>query len=292
MKSMNGYHPLTVILYYAALSAVVMITMNALLIVIGLISSLTCYFMIRRSRDARSDLYFALLFLIMVAVNPIFSHKGVTVLFVLNDTPVTLEAFLFGIFASAMAIEMIYFFRSLSVIMTEDKLLAVFGVFSPKAALILSMALRYVPLFGRQAGKIEKSQKALGIYKEDSVPDALRAKLRIFSVLCTWALENGIITADSMSARGYGVRKRTEYKIYKFTKADALFLSISAALLAVVVSGALAGALKCDYYPTFKLAKPSLLSYIAYVSYALLAFIPIITETGERIKWKYLTSGI
>ena len=292
MKSMNEYHPLAVILYYAALSAVVMITMNALLIVMGLISSLTYYFMIRRSHDARSNIYFALLFLIMVAVNPIFSHKGSTVLFVMNDTPVTLEAFLFGVFASAMAIEMIYFFRALSVIMTEDKLLAVFGFFSPKTALVLSMALRYVPLFGRQAGKIEKSQKALGIYKEDNVPDTVRAKLRIFSVLCTWALENGIITADSMSARGYGVRKRTEYRLYKFRKADALLILITASLLAVVVAGALLGALNCDYYPVFKLADPTPLSYIAYISYALLALIPIINETGERIKWKYLTSRV
>ena len=292
MKCMNEYHPLTVILYYAALSVVVMVTMNALLIVTGLISSLTYYFMIRRARDARSNLYFALLFVIMAAVNPIFSHKGVTVLFVLNDTPVTLEAFLFGVFASAMAIEMIYFFRALSVIMTSDKLLSVFGFFSPKVALILSMALRYVPLFGRQAGKIDKSQKALGIYKEDSAPDTLRAKLRIFSVLCTWALENGIITADSMSARGYGVRKRSEYKVYKFRKADACFLLIAAALLSVVVSGALTGALRCDYYPAFKIAAPTLLSYFSYISYALLALIPIITETGERIKWKYLTSRI
>ena len=35
-------------------------------------------------------------------------------------------------------------------------------------------------------------------------------------IKCDVAFENGIITADSMSARGYGVRKRTEYKIYKF----------------------------------------------------------------------------
>lgn len=292
MRSMNEYHPLTVILYYAALSAVVMVTMNAILIVTGLISALTYYFMIRRARDLRSNLYFAILFVTMAAVNPIFSHKGVTVLFVLNDTPVTLEAFLFGVFASAMAIGMIYFFRSLSVIMTGDKLLAVFGVFSPKIALILSMAFRYVPLLGRQASKIGKSQKALGIYKEDSVPDAIRAKLRIFSVLSTWALENGIITADSMSARGYGVRRRSEYRLYRFGKSDAFFLLVVSALLAVVVAGVFTGALDCDYYPSFKIARVGALSYAAYISYSVLALMPIITEAVERIKWRYLRSKI
>jgi len=225
-------------------------------------------------------------------INPIISHKGVTVLFVVNDSPITLESFIYGCMTAGTVIAVLCLFRSFTRIMTSDKLLSVFSFLSPKLALVLSMAIRYIPLFGRQAKKIEYSQKALGIYKDENVIDRVRAKVRIFSALITWALECGIITANSMSARGYGSGKRSSYVVYKNDARDIAFIAITLCLLAVEIAAALNGATGISYYPNFVMTPPGALTYAAYASYAILSLMPIIFEIREDIRWKYLESKI
>ena len=46
----------------------------------------------------------------------------------------------------------------------------------------------------------------------------IRYALNMVSILVTWALENAIETADSMKSRGYGLRGRTAFSIYRFTE--------------------------------------------------------------------------
>ena len=48
----------------------------------------------------------------------------------------------------------------------------------------------------------------------------VRSALRVFSIVVTWSLESGIITADSMRCRGYGLPGRTAFSIYRFDDRD------------------------------------------------------------------------
>ncbi len=53
---------------------------------------------------------------------------------------------------------------------------------------------------------------------EGSLFNRIRAGFNMLSILVTWALENAIETSDSMRSRGYGLKGRTAFSIYKFTK--------------------------------------------------------------------------
>ena len=269
-----------------------MFCMNPVILALSLSGSLSLFLLRNGKKGALSHLVFLTVFVITALINPIFNHNGVTVLFVVNDNPVTLEALLYGIAAAAMIVSVIYWFRSFSQVMTSDKLLYLFGSASPKLALLLSMTLRYIPLFGLQAKKADNSQKALGLYKEDNAIDYVRGKGRVFSVMVTWALENGIITADSMAARGYGVGRRTFYSLYRFRKSDIAFIIVILTLSALTVAGIISGTLDFDFYPATSDIGLSPLSLTFYISYALLAFLPSLNEITEDIKWKHLRSKI
>ncbi len=69
------------------------------------------------------------------------------------------------------------------------------------------MAVRFIPLFRRQAERVSLSQKAMGLYAGDNYMDKARGAARVFSILLTWSLENAIDTAASMRARGYGIKR-------------------------------------------------------------------------------------
>jgi len=214
------------------------------------------------------------------------------VLFVMNHNPVTLEAFVYGAVLGCAILTVLYWFKSFQQIMTGDKLLYVFGSALPRMTLILSIALRYIPLLKQQIRRIRDSQKALGLFKDENLIDRLRGEMRIFSVLVTWALENGIITADSMSARGYGIGRRTRFAIFRFTVSDALMCLGCLILGGFVIWATASGSLEFAFYPHIKTHDLSITSSFAYVSYAILALFPSILELEESLRWKSLKSRI
>ena len=292
MKRFEEYNPFALFIYYAAVTSVSMFSMNPVSALCALLGALSLHFFIGKNRSIKTLLYPLLLFVIFSLANPIFSHNGKTVLFVMNNNPVTLEAFYYGAVMGLSIVSVLCQLCNFSAIMTSDKLLYVFGLVSPKLALILSMALRYIPLFREQARKTDNAQRAMGLYKDENIFDRLKGSVRVFSIVLTLAIENGITTADSMASRGYGTGRRTSFAIYRFRPSDIFLLISSAVLFGVSLSATALGATEYVFYPVLETPDVTVLSVSAYISYALLCFLPLITQVTERLRWKFLQSKI
>ncbi len=292
MQGFENYNPITISLYFLTVAGIAMFCMNPILLGISLLGASSLFILRNKQKELKSHFMYLGLFIVMSLVNPLFSHNGATVLFVINDSPITLEATVYGIVAALMVLSVLYWFRSFTQIMTSDRLLYVFGKLSPKLTLVLSMGLRYIPLFVKQTKKVNNTQIAMGLYKEDNILDMVKGGIRVFSVMLTWALENGIVTADSMAARGYGTHKRTNFSIFRFRKADSIFIFVTLLLGTMVCVAVATNTLDFNYYPEITYNKISHISILGLSSYTLLSFLPIITEIKEEIKWKYLRSKI
>lgn len=290
MRSFEDLNPISVSVYFLLITSISMFTMDIFLIIISFFGALTYFFSKNGLSNPKVHIFPLLLFLITALINPFISHNGATVLFVLNNNPVTLEAFLYGLCMAIMLTSVLYWFKLFSDIMTSDKLIYVFGALSPKVALMLSLSLRYVPYFTSQVKKVKSAQTALGLYKEDNIIDRIKGGVRIFSVMVTWVLENGIITADSMTARGYGIGKRSRFSIFSWKSWDILLLVLSFAFSSV--------SLFClknvsfSYYPYFELPELNIKTIIGYVSYFALSLLPTIIHAKEAAKWRFLRSKI
>lgn len=292
MRALKDYNPVTSAVYFFAVAGVAMFSMNPVLLFISLCGAVLFYTVQNGGKNGAVHIFSFALFIITALINPLVYHNGTTVLFVLNNNAVTLEAAAYGLAAACMVVAVLYWFRSFTAIMTGDKLLYLFGKLSPKLALVFSMGLRYVPLFKKQALNIDGTQTALGLYKDDNIIDRFRGKLRVFSVLLTWALENGIVTADSMSARGYGIGKRSHFSVFRMRRDDVIFLLVTLSLFALTVYSIGVGAMEFAYYPSMGAAGSSPAALLGYIAYGALTLLPTLTETGEKIKWKYLRSKI
>ena len=286
MRSFESYNPIVLLVYFLAVSSIVMFTMNPVLIATALVAMFVSSLVMVRRGSHKYYIYILIIFILTSAANPVFSHNGVTVLFVLNDNPVTLEACLYGAGMGATIAAVLMMMRVFVEIMTCDKLLYIIGATSPKLALLVSMTLRFIPMFRRQAEKVENTQKTLGMYNDENIIDTIRGKMRIFSIMTTWGLENGIITADSMSARGYGTGRRTSYSPYRFRKTDAFLLAVILGLTAFVLTAAAFDKLKFVFYPRLSAIPAGPAAIASYVLYALLCILPLVNEIGEKIRWK------
>lgn len=292
MNTLAELNPIAAFLWLILTAGIAMFLMNPAMLLISLIGALSYYLL--RNPDTRLKEYagYLMLFGLSVLLNPIFSHAGSSVLFILNDNPITLEAVLYGLVFGLMLLSALYWFRSFQQIMTSDKLLYVFGSALPKLTLILSIALRYIPLLRQQAKRVRDAQRALGLFREENLIDRIRGEVRIFSVLVSWALENGVITADSMSARGYGIGRRTRFALFHFRMKDGLACLLCLLLSSVTIWAAASGSLTCSYYPSFAMPAPTPLAIAATIAYALLSLLPVIMEVEEMIRWKFLKSKI
>lgn len=292
MNVLSDVNPIAAFLWLMMAAGIAMFCFNPILLALSLAGAMLYFFVRNPDAKLRSQAAYLPLFLATALLNPLFVHNGTTVLFVINHNPITLEAFRYGLVLGGMILTVLYWFRSFQQVMTSDKLLYVFGSALPKLTLILSIALRYIPLLRRQTRRIRDAQKALGLFKDENIIDRLRGEMRIFSVLVTWALENGIITADSMSARGYGIGRRTRFALFHFRLRDAVLCIICLALGGCTIAAIASGALSCSFYPRFTMPQPSSLGTVGCLSYGLLALFPGILEVEERIRWKSLKSRI
>ena len=292
MKRADSYNPIVVTIYFIAIICISMFCMNPAILLISLVCALIYLIMRENGQLSKKYAYYILLFAIISIVNPIFSHRGDTILFILNDNPITLEALVYGAAMATAVLSTICWFSAYASIMTSDKLLYLTGRLSPKLSLIISIALRYISLFTVQVKKIKQSQMALGLFTEKNIIDKARGYVRIFSILITWALENGIVTAQSMEARGYGCGKRSNFTNFRFRRKDALVLFVVLMLWAMVIIGIAAGDMGYTFYPTCSIAGLSLWGTVGYTCYALLCMLFILLEVEDSIRWKYLESRI
>ena len=290
MRGFADYNPIAVTVYFLFVTGVTMFISDPVFTVISFLGAVLFTIMRGGEGQLKRHVFSLVLFLVTAMINPIVSHNGVTVLFFINDNPITLEATVYGCYNALTVIGVLYWFFAFSRIMDSDKLLYVFGAFSPKVALVLSMALRYIPLFSERSKRVRETQTVAGLYNDGNLPDKIRGGVRVFSIMTTWALENGIITADSMTARGYGQGRRSRFTPFRFLFGDVALIIIS--VIFTVASVWLTTGHKFVFYPALQFPSLTVTTAVGYTAYGVLALFPVINEWKEEIRWRYLRSRI
>lgn len=281
----SRFHPLVNLIFYLVVLGLTMFQMQLGLVLISIFSALVYFFCLKGQKGIKYLIMVGIIFLISSFINPLFSHKGGTLLFYLfTGNPVTLESILYGIVSSAIISGMLLWFSTFYQIMGVERMLGAVGRFMPHVALLISMILRFIPQYTKHQKEVslvnrEEDEKFIGKIKRGS---------RVFSITTTWALENSIYTADSMRARGFGVRKRTNYSNYKIEKRD-IGVIIWIVILAGIVFWSLNKNIIFTYYYPYVVYRGNVCIYIFYT---LLCLTPVFINIREGLRWHRLKSKI
>ena len=286
MNTFKNLHPITLICYFLSILTISMFSFNPVFVISGLFGAILYLLMINNKASIKTFVGYLFLFIIIAITNPLFSHNGATPLFFINDSRITLEALLYGVFLSTMIIEVMLWFRCFNLTFDNEKLMYFFGKTFPKLGLIISMALHYIPNLISEYKSILSVQKTFGGKK------GIGIYIKSFSAVITQSLENSIEKSNSMSARGYGKSKRTYYSNFKFTKYDLLYLVITVVLFIMSATSIILNTAYFNFYPTIEMNNITLLSALSYISFLLLSLLPFVFQVKEEIKWKYLVSKI
>lgn len=291
----SSFHPIINFFFFVVVILFTMFMMHPVFLVISLVAAATYSIYLNGKKAILFNLCGMLpLLLLSTIVNPLFNHQGATILtYFSSGNPLTLESIIYGLAAATMFVSVIMWFSCYNAVMTSDKFIYLFGRLIPSISLIFSMVLRFVPKFTSQAKKISAAQKCIGRdISNGNIRERIRNGMKIISILTTWALENGIETADSMRSRGYGLPGRTSFSIFRFSTRDKLVLGLL--LLATIFLFVAIAAKKIFivYYPLISLNENTVLAVAVYVAYTLLCFFPLIFDVVEDLRWRALKSRI
>lgn len=287
-------HPIVNFIFFAFVIGFSMFIMNPACLLISLVCALVNALYLNGKKAVRLSVLYLLPTIIIIAiVNPVFNHDGVTMLAYFPwDNPLTLESIIYGIATAVLLSSIVLWFSCFNEVMTSDKFIYLFGRIVPSLSLVLSMALRFVPRFIFQFNVIRNSQKCIGRDISDGkLLQRLKNAAKIISIMISWALENAIETADSMKSRGHGLKGRTAFSIYRFSKRDAAVLSIIMTSGVILIIMSVLDVAKFRYFPSVKgnvISAPAIIYYALYFS---LMIMPLAINVWEGIKWKRLRSA-
>ena len=284
----SKYHPAVNFLFFVGAIGCGVIFQHPVYLLAGILTGGVYYLILNGAKGVKMLLGMVPLFLLLTAINPLFNTYGSRILFRLFGRPYTYEALLYGAAVAAMFVTMLLWFGCYNKVLTSDKFTSLFGNLIPAISLLLVMIFRLVPNFIRKAKQLTGARKAIDKGTGDSKKAKLQGAATVLGALTTWALEGGIVTGDSMRARGYGSAKRTSFMRYRMTLGDWLLLGAMLLLLTLTVIAAAFGQTAATYTPKLAIS-PVSWGVIPYTVYLL---IPILLHAKEAIQWHISRSKI
>jgi len=245
--------------------------------------------MLKGIKQIKTNLVYMIPMVIFMAViNPVFNHEGITVIGYMPDgNPITTESIAYGIVTAVMIVSVICHFFCYNEVMTSDKFIYLFGKIIPALSLVISMTLRFIPRLIRKFKEVSNAQKCIGRgLTEGNALTRLKNGITILSIVTTWSLENAVETSDSMKSRGYGIRGRTNYSIFKLGKRDIRMLAMIVITGGYVLAGAITGKMDFNFFPSIQYERMSAFNISVFFAYFILCMSPVIIEIMEVRKWK------
>ena len=282
------YHPIINFTYFCLVISFSMIFLHPILMLISFTAAFVYSVYLNGKGAVKFNLAFVIPMMIVAAlVNPLFNHSGMTILYYFRDNPITMESIAYGLATGFMFGSVIIWFSCYNAVITSDKFIYIFGKIIPAMSLVFAMVLRFIPKFKAQIKIVSNGQKCIGRdITNGTLTQRISHGIKIVSIMITWALENGIDTADSMRARGYGLPGRTSFSIFRFDSRDKIAGIVESVIVAFVVFAAVTGENTIQFFPYIKMSDLSVTGVTGYIAYLLFCFGPLIIDFVDQLKWR------
>ncbi|MBR4308502.1 MAG: hypothetical protein IKT58_02795 [Oscillospiraceae bacterium] len=280
-------HPLVSFLYFVMVILMGTVIRHPAYVAASCVAGAVYYALLRGRALFRLLLGLLPLAILVTLLNPLFNPRGATVLFVLFGRNVTMEALLYGAVTAGIFLLTFLWFGCYSYVMTTEKFISLFSGVIPSISLLLVMVLRMIPELGRKLRHIISARSGIGkgTGREESMSHRLGHGLKSLSILTDRALEGSVVTADSMTARGYGCGKRSSFYENKWRRSDLMTLSMMILLLGLSLW---LGKTDVKFIPKLRIP------YLGwgFGAYCLLLCLPIFMYGKEALRWRKLRSEI
>ena len=162
MRFFGNLHPAVSMAYFVLVLGLTLACMHPVTVVLSFLGASWFSIRLRGWRAYGHTMRFVgPMFLLIALANPLFNHRGVTMLFTINHLWYTLEAVCYGLVSGCSLCAVIMWFTCYQAVMTSDKFLYLFGKPFPGTSLLITMTLRFIPQLQQNRREIRQSQAML-----------------------------------------------------------------------------------------------------------------------------------
>ncbi|MEQ6390777.1 energy-coupling factor transporter transmembrane component T [Bacillaceae bacterium S4-13-58] len=288
-RGFRSLHPVILLLYYVIVISGLMLYQHPVFLLTASLMIIFINLLFDRGEQLKKWRWpIALMTVATLFFVPFFNRRGTIVAFYIGDYPVKLESVYLGIMTAFTLLCILMIFITFNQVVTPNKFVYLFHRVFPQWALLLLLSMRFVPLLQRRLLEMKDVQELKGLsVHEGTLRQRIKNGVLLLQALITWSMEESIQTADSMTARGYGRKKRTKYNSYLMKKRDwmsLLYLSVGGF---AILLGWWLGDGVLSLTPIVE--QPALIGreWFYLTVWVVLIGFPIWTEGKEIIKWKY-----
>lgn len=294
MQSINKINPVVIFIYFVCVIGLGMMITHPFYLLASLLISTGTIFLVNRKKAIKTMGLYFIAAIGICAVNPLLNSSGETVLFsYFGGRAYTLEALCYGFVMAMLFITVANWFSCYSGIISSDKFMYIFGKVIPSTSLLLSMVLRFVPVYSDKLSSISVARQSVG---KGLAVDTYKGKaengMTLVSALTSSVLEDSVLTANAMRSRGYGLSGRTSFSVYRFNLRDLLILITELILFTAIICISFFYGEETSFFPILELPQMNINFYLGIISYILLMCFPSIIILTEEIQWKHLKSKI
>jgi len=284
-------HPAVYVIYYLLLVILAFLYNDPYYMISFLICVSALIMLQGISREFKNVIQFFIpMSLLIIILNPLVAQVGTTRIYVLGSYFITLEALVYGILMSLSLLIILLLFASYNRAVSYQEMLYLFSKRFTHISMIIVMAMRFIPLLSYRLTEVNKisrfNQENQGNQKIESRVDKIKKTAQMLAVVVSWSLEESMLTAKSMKARGYGIMKRTSYLSYKLRKIDYLFILVISATTLICTMGLANGFGRIEIYPTLHFSVHESMFNPYYFSFLILLLPLIYLEFKERLIWR------
>ncbi len=271
-------HPAMHLIYFAAVITASAVFSHPCFMLCAYLCAFLCNLFVNGKRGFRRNLRFLLLAFLFMLFYSGYNHFGVTNLSVnLIGNRITLESIVRGSVIGIKAATLIMWLDTLCGVMTTDEIVYLFGRIAPKMSLYIAVFLRMLPCVLDERNRIKNSGRSAGI-SENPVA-------RFFSrmnILVSWTAERLSDSADSMRSRGFTLKGRTAYSIYRFDNRDRMYIILIFVLITAMLAAFILGETSAVYSSVIIITAPTARKTLFTLAYAILLLLPVETEITKK----------
>ena len=282
-----SYHPALNLLFFVAVVAFTACWTRPGLVAVSFLCALAFSVRLRGPRAVAFGCALALCTLAFAALFALNVHFGVTPI---ARTPIgnsiTVESLTCGVIVGFKVAAILSWLSCVLSVFTADKVVFLLGPVLPKAAMMLAVVLRAVPVAGDRARKIAVAQSGIGKGPgQGNTPRRIANALRRASILISWSIERFIEMSDSMRSRGSALRGRTAYSLYRFDNRDRALAIVLVALITVCSAATALGQTQMLFSPVIVVPKASSVGVAVFAAFLVLCLLPLALQTAGEASY-------
>ena len=215
-----------------------------------------------------------------------YNHFGVTNLAVnFIGNAITLESVYYGFVRGIhIASGAMWFYCTVNIV-SSDKVIYLLGRIWPRLSLFVSIFLRFSPQIVTRFSRVNKAQTSIGRgVGQGNIFTKIRNAIRVCSIVITWSLENFVESGMSMKSRGYTLKGRTAYSLYRFDNRDRGVVITMFFCLTIIAMGIMLDQTKMLINPHLVMNPITALSYVFYGVYAFYCLLPMTLQIYATAK--------